>query len=83
MRMKMNVENMLRQAGALCRVSDDWHGGGYDHSLQELSKHLRELRDRYADGDEHVVDEFFDLYIFSDDQVLKPLKPKEPPCPTP
>jgi len=32
---------------------------GYGFMLQELEKHLRELRDRYRSGDTKVVDEFF------------------------
>ena len=70
--MKVNVENMLRQAGQCARAGCERYGGLYDYTLQELAKNLREFRDRHRTGDARVADEFFELYVFDKDSPTVP-----------
>jgi hypothetical protein len=70
--MRIDLENMLRQAGIAADHGDEIHGSGYAFSLRQLGEHLRELRDRHAAGDTGVVAEFFDLYVLHDKEPAKP-----------
>jgi hypothetical protein len=60
--MRVNIENMLRQIASAVHRSPY----GYAFMLGELSKHLRQLRDRTEAGDSTALDEFFRLYVFDD-----------------
>ncbi|MBL9123026.1 MAG: hypothetical protein JNG90_05300 [Planctomycetaceae bacterium] len=63
---RINLEGLLESAALLLKTSShsNIHAGGYASELRQLSKNLRELRDRHAAGDTSVVDEFFSLYVF-------------------
>jgi hypothetical protein len=60
--MRVNIENMLRQIASAVHRSPY----GYAFMLGELSKHLRQLRDRTEAGDSTALDGFFRLYVFDD-----------------
>lgn len=62
--MKINLQNMLRQAGNAIPPASD--RGGYKFALNQLADHLVQLRDRTAAGDMAALDEFFRLYVFDD-----------------
>ncbi len=66
MQMKCNVDGLASAAGQAAIDGDACYGAMYAHSLDELARNLKELRDRYQRGDTAVVDEFFKLYVFSD-----------------
>jgi hypothetical protein len=61
--MKVNIENMVRQAS---RCISGEHSGMYRHSLKELIDHLKEVKAAHEKGDsKEVLDGFFKLYVFS------------------
>lgn len=64
--MRINIENMLRQIGA--EVGNRY---AYQHVLGSLTKDLKELRDRSRASPSEAVkvcEEFFAIYVFSDNQ---------------
>jgi len=65
--MRINVQNMLHQAGNAIPARND--RGGYRFGLQQLGEHLRQLRDRTRAGDMKALNVFFALYVFDDDQT--------------
>jgi hypothetical protein len=64
--MRINVQNMLRQAAAA--ISPKRDSGAYRYVLEQLAGHLLQLRDRTLSGDPAALDEFFSLYVFDDGQ---------------
>lgn len=62
--MRINIQNMLRQAGHAIPSHRDT--GAYSYVLQQLAGHLLQLRDRTQTGDMTALDEFFKLYVFDD-----------------
>ena len=66
--MRVDIENMLRQAGRAA-------GNRYGYFLGNLAKHLKEVRDRSIAGDaEAVLSEFFKLYVFDDGKDYEDLR---------
>lgn len=62
--MRINIQNMLRQAAnAIPRKRDS---GAYRYVLGQLAGHLLQLRDRTQACDLTALDEFFKLYVFDD-----------------
>ena len=61
--MKVNIENCVAQLG-----SYDGHDNGRRFAVGEMIKHLKQLRDRTADGDYTALDEFFGIYVFDGDK---------------
>lgn len=57
-----DVCNMLRLAGECAANGDEEWGGYYEASLQELGRHLKQLKTRWLAGDESVMADFFSLY---------------------
>lgn len=53
--MKVNLDGLVGN----CRAKK-----GYQYSLEELVRNLKELRDRSNAGDETAIKEFFNLYVF-------------------
>ena len=43
----------------------------------EMIDNLKEMRDRVRNGDIKAVDEFFNLYVFSDDNKVKTAEVKD------
>ena len=62
--MRVSLTGVLKNCRSAMGKNDTC---GYGFMLQELEKHLRELRDRYRSGDTQVVDEFFDLYVLDEE----------------
>lgn len=62
MKMKINIENCAK--GLLSR---DGHDKGRAYTIVEMIENLKEVRDRTKDGDFDVLDEFFEIYHFSDE----------------
>lgn len=58
--MRINIENAVRHMD----VSDEGR-----FVLEELIKHLKMVRDEFAEGNWGIVGEFFDLYRFGDNQT--------------
>ena len=66
MKMRVNIENTVRFAGDLIRGEQADY---YRFSLAELIKHLKMVREKHLVGrSAEILDEFFDLYVFNDDQ---------------
>ena len=63
--MNIDLEGMLQNAADCIPASRDV--GGYRHTLPELGRNLRELRNRTKRGDMAALDEFFGLYKVDDD----------------
>jgi len=64
--MRINIENFFKniyiyKEGAFGEKSNQF-------VLTELVKHLKELRDRSKNGDTKVAEEFFNIYVFNDNQ---------------
>ena len=59
--MRVNIEN--------CNNTGD--PSAKEWVLGELVRNLKELRDRTDAGDIKALDEFFDLFVFNDDQGRK------------
>lgn len=63
--MRINIENFLRHIydleGSLGKKSNQF-------VLSELVSNLKQFRDRSKKGDTEVAKEFFDLYVFDDNQ---------------
>ena len=74
--MKINIENCANQIG-----SDDGADDMRMHSVKEMIGNLKELRDRTAAGDMTALDEFFNLYVFNDDESDYERKPSGPADP--
>lgn len=62
--MRVNIQNMLRQAGNAIPSHRDTCA--YSYMLQVLAGHLLQLRDRTQADDLTALDEFFQLYVFDD-----------------
>lgn len=71
--MKVNIESCVIQ---LCAA--DGFDGGRKHTLVEMVRNLKELRERTARGDLTALDEFFGLYVFNGDAGYKYRRIDEP-----
>lgn len=71
--MKQNLVGLLGNGARLLRETspESFEAGWWAGGLEELLKHLKELRDRHRAGDMAVVDEFFALYVFGDESPSK------------
>lgn len=63
-KMKVNIENCIR----VMEVKSNSTGNKF--CCEELVKHLKELREKTEKGDFSVLEEFFNLYSFSDNRNL-------------
>ncbi len=70
--MRINIEHCVNKIVG----SDDGHDSGGIFAVKEMIRHLKELRDRTADGDYMGLDDFFELYVFNGARV--PYKRHEP-----
>lgn len=62
-KLRISLDGLLRNAGCAATAGEGTYGRMHAYDLEQLGKHLRELRDRWKAGDTGVVDEFFDLYV--------------------
>ena len=61
--MMVNIENTVRQAGAL--IKSDTHGDYYRHSITEFIEHLKVVKKSHEEGhSKEILDQFFTLYVF-------------------
>lgn len=68
--MRVNIENGVNQ---IRRARTKSAINGNIWVVEELVKHLKEVRDRVMNGDNSAVDELFNLYTFSDDVKYTPM----------
>ena len=67
MKIRVNIENTFRFASEEIRGEKADY---YRFSLAETIKHLKVVRDKHREGESaEILDEFFDLYVFDDDQT--------------
>ena len=66
--MRMNIENAARSRDRKI----------VQFALDNVVNNLKELRDRTAKGDLTSLDEFFEIFVFDDDQDYKRLPPITP-----
>ena len=59
--MQVSLPGLLKNAGRAADIAEP--SCGYGFMLDQLLRHLTELRDRNYDGDRGVVEEFFKLYV--------------------
>lgn len=65
MGMRVSLTGVItRSAKALRERGEAGHDSAF--MLEELHRHLKELRDRHAAGDPGVVAEFFNLYVIEE-----------------
>lgn len=65
--MRVDYKGMLRQAREALR------GGLHAEMLRQLQEHLREMGERFYEGDVAAVDEFLQLYCIARDQRATPV----------
>jgi hypothetical protein len=62
--MRSNIENCLKNA-LICKKEEKQY---YEFSINEFVDNLKELRDRTKNGDFKALNEFFEIYVFNNEE---------------